>query len=508
MIFLVACNGNEQATTTEEASGEELAKIFCASCHKFSEPALFTKSTWADKILPLMGPRLGIYSYKGIDYKYEKEDTFIKGWNVYPDEAMVSEAEWIRILEYYNQQAPINAPAPPEKQAITIGLKHFKTVIPPRLKAEAPMISLVKLDQLTSNLFVADGNQGILYIINPQNEVINTLQLGNIPIHLRFDAGVSTDQRGMWITPMGSMRPTNAQTGLLRYMYFNQKVDIYEPQYTIKKDLRRPVHSAFGDLNNDGKEDIVISEFGYLIGELNCYENLGGFDLKKHTLRKQPGAIMTYIYDFDGDGLKDVIALMSQGDEGIYIYYNQGNFEFKEEQILRFEASYGSSGFELADFNGDGYFDILYTNGDDGDGIRVLKYYHGVRIFLNDKTNHFQETFFYPLHGAYKAIAWDYDLDGDLDIASVSFFADYKNAPEEGFVYFENIGNMKFKPYTFNEVEIGRWMTFDKGDIDKDGDVDLILANFSIGPREEDQKFIKKWVNEGPDYLILENTIR
>lgn len=59
-------------------------------------------------------------------------------------------------------------------------------------------------------------------------------------------------------------------------------------------------------------------------------------------------------------------------------------------------------------------------------------------------------------------------MDGDLDIATISFFADYEKQPEEGFVYFENKGNFNFKPYSLKETKLGRWLTIDAGDFDGD----------------------------------------
>ncbi|MGN6540858.1 MAG: FG-GAP repeat domain-containing protein, partial [Ginsengibacter sp.] len=191
-----------------------------------------------------------------------------------------------------------------------------------------------------------------------------------------------------------------------------------------------------------------------------------------------------------------------QGDEGLFLFTNKGNGNFQQEEVLKFPPSYGSSYFELDDFNKDGYPDILYTCGDNGDYSRVLKPYHGVYIFINDGTNHFKQKFFFPIDGCYKAMARDYDGDGDLDIAAISFFADYAHQPQESFVYLENKGNLDFHPYSFREATLGRWLTMDAGDIDGDGKPDIILGNFSIGP-----EIIKQNVDwkHSPPCVILKN---
>ena len=232
-------------------------------------------------------------------------------------------------------------------------------------------------------------------------------------------------------------------------------------------------------------------------------ENLGNNKYEKHILKDVPGAIKVYIKDVNHDGLPDIWALFAQGEEGIFLFTNKGNGNFDQEEVLRFPPSNGSSYFEFADFNKDGFPDILYTCGDNADYTPVLKPYHGVYIFLNDQTNHFKQKYFFPINGCYKAIARDFDGDGDLDIASIAFSPDYIHQPLESFVYLKNNGNFDFQPYTFPKADIGRWLTMDAGDIDGDGKIDIILGNFSIGP-----VMMKHEVNwkKSPIFLVLKNT--
>jgi hypothetical protein len=153
--------------------------------------------------------------------------------------------------------------------------------------------------------------------------------------------------------------------------------------------------------------------------------------------------------------------------------------------------------------NHDGFKDIIYTCGDNADYSTGLKSYHGVYIYLNDGKNNFTEKFFFPINGCYKAVARDFDNDGDLDIATISFFADYEHQPEEGFVYLENQGNLDFKPYSLPATKNGRWLTMDVADYDHDGKPDIILGNFSL--LSTFQQIKTNW-KEGPAFMILKNT--
>src|SRR5690606_22567300 len=146
--------------------------------------------------------------------------------------------------------------------------------------------------------------------------------------------------------------------------------------------------------------------------------------------------------------------------------------------LLTFSPLNGSQYIELADFNKDGLDDIVYVCGDNADLSPILKDYHGIYIFLNDGKSGFKQTYFYQMNGAYKAMARDYDLDGDLAIAAISFFPDYRQYPEESFVYLRNKGNLKFDDHSFPEATNGRWMVMDAGDMDAANDIDLVLGSF------------------------------
>lgn len=63
----------------------------------------------------------------------------------------------------------------------------------------------------------------------------------------------------------------------------------------------------------------------------------------------------------------------------------------------------------------------------------LMKPYHGIRIFFNNNKNEFEEKLFYPLHGAYNAIAENFDLDRDMNIAAISFFRIIKTRQHKAF---------------------------------------------------------------------------
>jgi hypothetical protein len=184
-----------------------------------------------------------------------------------------------------------------------------------------------------------------------------------------------------------------------------------------------------------------------------------------------------------GDGAPDIVALFAQGNERIELLVNDGKGHFGSDvrTLLRFPPVYGSMYFSMYDFNGDGKLDIVYVNGDNFDYSRILKPYHGVRIFENDGSNNFRERYFFPVYGAARAEVVDFDRDGDLDLMVVSNFADSQKHPERGIMYLENLGGYKFRPYAFSAAASNQWNLSATADLNKDGFPDVIVGGMNLG---------------------------
>ena len=502
LFFLNSCKNYHRNSTHPEVSlssikkGEDLAKIYCQSCHMLPDPSLLDSKSWENGILPQMGPRLGIFNFGFKNYPIVR-DNYI-GSDFYPSQPVLSLTDWQYIIDYYGATSPDSLPPQERKYPINkTGLSLFKVQIP-SINYGNSATCYVKINQSDSlhPIIISDAIKQNLLFINRKLEITYSIN-GTGPV---VDIDYSPNQ--LLACNIGVLNPNNGKFGKGELINITSGGHFQKDTSSFIDNLQRPVQITSVDLNNDVKKDELVCEFGYLTGALSWMENLGDNKFKRHVLRNVPGAIKAYIQDYNHDGLPDIWVLFAQGEEGIFLFTNKGNGNFDQEEVLRFPPVYGSSYFELDDFNKDGYPDILYTCGDNADYSRVLKPYHGVYIFMNDKTNHFKQKYFFPINGCYKAIARDFDGDGDLDIATISFFADYERQPEESFVYLKNMGNFDFMPYSIPETNLGRWLTMDAGDIDGDGKTDLILGNFSIGPVMA--KHHVDW-KQSPPFIVLKN---
>jgi hypothetical protein len=465
-----------EITGAEIRKGESLAILYCQGCHSLPDPSLLDSKHWEKNELPYMGPRVGIFNHNFEEYPSNRNDKYLSK-DFYPSKPLLSPEDWQYLMDYYIATSPDSLPGQQRQTAIRYGLPQFEAQIP-KLKYDGPATCLIQIDTTNNrhSILIGDAALKKLFRLNARMETEDSIQVSGPIVGLDFRQG------SMIACDIGVLNPNNGKFGKGLLISTGADLKMKVDSIPLFDSLARPVQLTAVDLNQDGLTDYLVCEFGHLSGSLSWLENKGDDKFQHHVIRPVPGAIKAYIQDYNHDGWPDLWVLFAQGDEGIFLFTNLGHGKFSERKVLGFPPIYGSSYFELDDFNHDGYPDILYTCGDNADYSVVLKPYHGVYIFLNDGKNNFIQKYFFPINGCYKAMARDFDGDGDLDIAAISFFADYARQPEEGFVYLENKGNFEFQPYTLPEGKLGRWLTMDAADLDGDGKTDIILGNFSIAP--------------------------
>ena len=484
--------------TGQQPNGEVLAHQYCAGCHVFPEPSLLDKKTWAEGALPYMAPRLGLRN-TGEDsafFQNYEAQLRVEQLGVFPKKPVVSEDEWASIVAYYVHNAPETLPRPRQDTLQPLPGFRIKNTLSP-IQAT---VTAVRYDPFSRQIWTSHRS-GAMHVLNPKLQAVDSLFNFESPFSdFRAQSG------GEWnLLSMGYMDPNDEHNGTLLSI---RKANGNWRGRRVVGDLQRPVQATYADVNEDGREDVIVCEYGNYTGKLTWYAATATDSMTTHVIEERPGARMTYWDDYDGDGRPDLWTLYAQGDEQIAVYLNGGKGNFAKKILLRFPPSYGSGSFELVDFNKDGKLDILYANGDNGDKTYALKPYHGIRIFINKGKDKFEEEFFFPLDGATQALARDFDQDGDLDIAALAFFPDFTLDPVRSFVYLENKGNNAFTPRTFPDPNRGRWLTMDAADVDQDGDLDILLGSFYLAITPTPKALLERWKRENKGVVVLENTLK
>ncbi|WP_051287471.1 FG-GAP repeat domain-containing protein [Algoriphagus mannitolivorans] len=469
-------------------SGEQLANGYCAACHVKPEPQVLDKKTW-EKLLPDMRKRMGLYLPEDFGTTLPEDEGVPEG--IYSKTQMISRENWEKLVAYYLENAPEN-PLPQEKKLNPIpGIPGFEVQIPSFEFIRPSLTTMLKIHPETGHLWLGHRFRA-LFVLDPKN---NFRQLDSIPTDVAPAELLWKDQNSFQLLTMGLMDPANDSLGTLSLF---QKKGIKWDSQPVISNMMRPVHVEVADWNKDGKEDFAVAQFGNHLGKFSLFLS-GSQGYSEIDLKKDPGARRSIAVDFDQDRDLDILVQMTQAKESILLFENQGEGKFREETLLAFQPAFGSSDFKFEDMDGDGFKDIVLVNGDNADQSQILKYYHGVRIFKNDGKGKFEEHWFYPMYGASGLEIGDFDQDGDQDLVVISFFPDPMQKPRQDLVYFENTSG-GFRPYSLAQNAEFHWLTITKGDLDLDGDLDLVIGGFEFNqlyqaPRENWKPF-----------LILKNT--
>ena len=193
------------------------------------------------------------------------------------------------------------------------------------------------------------------------------------------------------------------------------------------------------------------------------------------------------VLDFDGDGFSDLA--VANDTQPNYLYRNLGDGRFEDAGVLagiafaENGAARGAMGIDASDYDGDGQTDLVIGNFSN----EMVSLYHneGVGFFIDQApVSEIGRNSLLTL--AFGAFFFDYDLDGrqdifvanghvENDIADVQQRVAYRQPPH----LFRNRGDGGFDEVTAASPDLARPMVARGaafGDIDGDGDPDLILS--------------------------------
>jgi hypothetical protein len=201
----------------------------------------------------------------------------------YPSEPLINPQDWQYLMDYYIATSPDTLPGQQRQMAIQEGLPQFE-IQEPRLKYYSPATCLLQIDTTNSRhtILVGDAFQKKLFRVNAKMETEDSIQVSG-PI-----VGLDFQKAAMVACDIGVLNPNNGKfgKGLLISVGTDQKMRA--DSIPIFDSLARPVQLTTVDLNQDGRTDYLVCEFGHLTGSLSWMENMGNGKYQHHIIRPVP----------------------------------------------------------------------------------------------------------------------------------------------------------------------------------------------------------------------------
>jgi hypothetical protein len=200
------------------------------------------------------------------------------------------------------------------------------------------------------------------------------------------------------------------------------------------------------------------------------------------------------VADFDGDGLPDFAALISQEWEEVHWFHNTGSGQFQDAVVWgSTNEDYGSSGLGVADVNRDGKPDLIYTNGDGFDyALKSARPWHGIQWIENLGSGYFKFHRVGDMPGAYAPCAADLNGDGFVDLLAVSCFADWSDPNAVSMMAWLNDGHENFTPVVLAHSPI-QLVTAAVGDLDGNGVPVIVTGGLHALPPFDRMSNITLW---------------
>jgi len=256
-------------------------------------------------------------------------------------------------------------------------------------------------------------------------------------------------------------------------IFFANGVREFETAATIAVGVR-PRGVTAADLDGDDDPDLAVAEWGPTIlegGSVLLLRNDGGGNLVAETL---PFAGLSptdiAIVDLDADDLPD-IAVVTETDRRLSILWNEGNAGFSPATFLGVGEGgrQQTLGVVTAPLDADSLPDLVVSSKKTGSFVPG-----NLAVVLNRGARRFSaEVNELVLNRATAVGAGDLDADGDQDlVVGLSPFSELSQI-----LLFENLGGGKLRPRGTFDLGEGDARALVVADLDGDGRLDVVTAN-------------------------------
>jgi hypothetical protein len=231
---------------------------------------------------------------------------------------------------------------------------------------------------------------------------------------------------------------------------------------------------ACDDLNGDGRPELIVAnyrkEFEYDTDSFLYWGVDGGFDASNPLRLPTHYAVQTVLGDLNGDGRKEIVF---SGGEKIYIYWNRdGTFREKDVTVLDIVGNstmfaQGAVRMEIADIDQDGQDELLVAS------------LEGIEVRKQDDLERVHELI--PLKYCVWVKAVDLDGDGKLDLIG-SRYQDGRDYETESAIFWN--GPDGFSEDRTTRLAASGAVGCTAGDLDGDGKPEIIFNSTMGGPSQ------------------------
>jgi len=224
---------------------------------------------------------------------------------------------------------------------------------------------------------------------------------------------------------------------------------------------------AVGDINKDGKNDIVTANTSSKSISVLLSNSSSSFSRTDIPLNSEPESVI--LKDLDKDGNLDIISAspyQTNSSTGrVSVLLGNSNSTFVTQ--TNYAVGYGARSVAVGDINNDGRNDIVTASLGSGNGSSAS-------VLLGNSNGSFAAATNYPLryNSSPTSVAiGDLDLDGDLDVivSGSGYGSD---------VIMLNSGSGMLSPTDNNLSNYNQSSSVALGDLDLDGDLDQVLSSY------------------------------